>query len=157
MKRFLPILMVVSLACCSASQIAIAGQELKAAESACKKVLRTDKWLENIGNQTLCYQAAVQGSPYARKMLHRSSFLVEPVMRFYLDVAIPAATLSLELTASDRKRLQRQQTKFWRRKNDSDLDLLFLQDNARLPYRFYNATQKGKIVEVIAHFQMGLS
>jgi hypothetical protein len=156
MKRFLAILMVVSLTCFSASRIAIAGQELKAAESACKKVLRTDKWLENLGNQTLCYQAAVQGSPYARKMLHRSSFLVETVLRLYLDVAIPAATLSLELTTSERRRLQRQQTKFWRSKKDSDFDLLFLQDNAGLPYRFSKATQKGKIAEVIVHFQKGL-
>ncbi|MEO2177455.1 MAG: hypothetical protein ABGY96_25615, partial [bacterium] len=32
-----------------------------------------------------------------------------------------------------------------------------LQDNAGLPYRFSNATQKGKIAEVIVHFQRGLS
>jgi len=149
--------MVVALASCSASRIAIAGQELKAAESACKKVLRADKWLKKLDNQTLCYQAAVQGSPYARKMLHRASFLVEPVMRLYLDVAIPAATLSLELTTSERRRLQRQQTKFWRITKNAGLDLLFLQGNAGLPYRFYNAIQKGKIAEVIVHFQKGLS
>ena len=157
MNRFLAILIIAALACFSINQIAIAGQELKAAESACKKVLRADKWLEKFDNQTLCYQAAVQGSSYARKMLHRSSFLVEPVMRLYLDVAIPAATLNLGLNTSDRKRLQRQQTKFWRITKNADLDLLFLQGNAGLPYRFYHAIQKGKIAEVIVHFQKGLS
>ena len=156
MNRFLAILMVVALACFNASRMAIAGQDLKAAESACKKVLRADKWLKKLDNQTLCYQATVQGSPYARKMLHRASFLVEPVMRLYLDVAIPAATLSLQLTTSERRRLQRQQTKFWRITKSAGLDLLFLQGNAGLPYRFYNAIQKGKIAEVIVHFQKGL-
>ena len=157
MNRFLAILMVVALACFNTSRMAIAGQDLKAVESACKKVLRADKWLEKLGNQTLCYKAAVHGSSYARKMLHRASFLVEPVMRLYLDIAIPAATLSLDLNASERRRLQRQQTKFWRITKNADLDLLFLQGNVGLPYRFYNATQKGKIAEVIVHFQKGLS
>ena len=156
MNRSLAILMVAALACFNASRMAIAGQDLKAAESACKNVLRADKWLEKLGSQTLCYQAAVHGSSYARKMLHRASFLVEPVMRLYLDVAIPAATLSLQLTASERRRLQRQQTKFWRITKNAGLDLLFLQGNAGLPYRFYNAIQKGKIAEVIVHFQKGL-
>ena len=125
--------MVFVLACFNTSRMAIADQDLKAVESACKKVLRADKWLEKLDNQTLCYEAAVHGSSYARKMLHRASFLVEPVMRLYLDIAIPAATLNLGLNASERRRLQRQQTKFWRITKNADLDLLFLQDNVGLP------------------------
>ncbi len=157
MNRFPVLLVFVVLTCFSATPNVAAGQEQKAAENTCKKVLRADKWLEKAGNRTICYQAVLEGSSYARKMLHRSSFLVEPALRLYLDVAIPAATPDLELTTSERKRLQRQQTRFWRQAKNADLDLLFLEDNAGLPYRFSKVTQKGKMAEVIVHFQRGLN
>ncbi len=157
MSRFPVLLAIVALTCLSTSPNVAAGQEQKAAEKLCKKVLRADKWLEESKNRKICYQAVLEGSPYARKMLHRSSFLAESVLRLYLDVAIPAATPSLELAASDRRRLQQQQTRFWRKTKNADLDLLFLQSNAGLPYRFSKVTQKGKIAEAIVHFQRGLN
>jgi len=132
-------------------------QEAKAAANTCKKAVRYDKQLEDLQNRTICYQAAAQGDRYARKMLHRSAFFGWGALRLYLDAAIPAATPDLETDPHHTKRLQRQQAAFWRKKRDADLDLLFLQDNAGLPYRIAEETQKGKIAEIIVHFQKGLN
>jgi hypothetical protein len=129
----------------------------KAAANTCKKAVRYDKQLTDLQNRTVCYQAAVQGDRYARKMLHRSAFFAARTLRLYLDAAIPAATPDLESDPRHTKRLQRQQAAFWRKTKVADSDLLFLQDNAGLPYRIAKDTQKGKIAEIIVHFQKGLN
>ena len=157
MKRLPVVLMFVFIVGMTADPLEAIGQSGNTAEDACKKALRADKWLEEYKNQTLCYRAVLEGSSYARKMLHRSSFLVEPVLRLYLDVAIAASTPDLDLGSTERKRLQRQQARFWRKSKNADLDLLFLEDNSGFPYRFSKVTQKQKIAEVIVHFQKGLS
>ena len=53
---------------------AAAEPHAKVAANTCRNVLRYDKRLTKLKNRTVCYQAAVQGDRYARKMLHRSSF-----------------------------------------------------------------------------------
>ncbi|MDP6633240.1 MAG: hypothetical protein QGI51_07055 [Dehalococcoidales bacterium] len=135
---------------------AAAEPHAKVAANTCRNVLRYDKRLTKLKNRTVCYQAAVQGDRYARKMLHRSSFLPDRALSLYLGAAIPAATPHLERDPRQTKSLQRQQAAFWRKTKDADLDLLFLQDNASLPYRFAKITQKGKVAEVVVHFQRGL-
>ena len=149
--------MLVFLVGMIADPLEAIGQSTNTAEDACKKALRADKWLEQYKNQTLCYRAVLEGSSYARKMLHRSSFLVEPVLRLYLDVAIAASTPDLDLGSTERKRLQRQQARFWKKSKNADLDLLFLEDNSGFPYRFSKVTQKQEIAEIIVHFQRGLN
>ncbi len=59
MNRFPVLLVFVVLTCFSATPNVAAGQEQKAAENTCKKVLRADKWLEKAGNRTICYQAVL--------------------------------------------------------------------------------------------------
>ena len=157
MKQFPAALMLVFIVGFIGTPPEAIGQSANTAEDACKKALRADKWLEQYKNQTLCYQAVLEGSSYARKMLHRSSFLVEPVLRLYLDVAIAASMPDLDLGSTERKRLQRQQTRFWKKSKNADLDLLFLEDNSGFPYRLSKVTQKQKIAEVIVHFQKGLN
>jgi len=149
--------MLVFLVGMIADPLEAIGQSTNTAEDACKKALRADKWLEQYKNQTLCYRAVLEGSSYARKMLHRSSFLVEPVLRLYLDVAIAASTPDLDLGSTERKRLQRQQARFWKKSKNADIDLLFLEDNNGFPYRFSKVTQKQEIAEIIVHFQRGLN
>jgi len=157
MKQLPTLLMLVFLVGIFTTSLEAIGQSGTTAEDACKKALRADKWLEKYPNQTVCYQAVIEGSAYARKMLHRSSFLVEPVLRLYLDVAIAASTPDLDLSSADRRRLQRQQVRFWKKSKNAELDLLFLEDNSRFPYRFAKVTQKENTAEVIVHFQRGLS
>lgn len=135
---------------------AAAEQHAKIAANTCKNVVRYDKQLADLKNRTVCYQAVVQGDRYARKMLHRSAFLADQALSLYLGAAIPAATPILGRDPRQTKSLQRQQAAFWRKAKDADLDLLFLQDNAGLPYRFAEITQKGKVAEVVVHFQRGL-
>lgn len=135
---------------------AAAEQHAKVAANTCKKVIRFDKQLTDFKNRTICYQAVVQGDRYARKMLHRSAFLADQALSLYLGAAIPAAIPILERDPRQTKSLQRQQAAFWRKTKDANLDLLFLQDNAGLPYRFAEITQKGKVAEVVVHFQRGL-
>ena len=157
MKRSSSLLMLVFVVGIFASSPDVVGQSDTTTEDACKKSLRADKWLEKYENQTLCYQAVLEGSSYARKMLHRSSFLVEPVLRLYLDVAIAASTPDFDLGSTERKRLQRQQMWFWKKSKNADLDLLFLEDNSGFPYRFSKVTQKEDRAEIIVHFQRGLN
>ena len=157
MKQLPTLLMLIFLVGIFTTSLEAIGQSGITAEDACKKALRADKWLEKKPNQTVCYQAVIEGSAYARKMLHRSSFLVDPVLRLYLDVAIAASTLDLDLGSADRKRLQRQQVRFWKKSKNADLDLLFLEDNSRFPYRFSKVTQKKDRAEIIVHFQRRLS
>ena len=157
MKRLPVVLMLVFLVGMIADPLEAIGQSTNTAEDACKKALRADKWLEQYKNQTLCYRAVLEGSSYARKMLHRSSFLVEPVLRLYLDVAIAASTPDFDLGSTERKRLQRQQVRFWKKSKNADLDLLFLEDNSGFPYRFSKVTQKEDRAEIIVHFQRGLN
>lgn len=157
MKRLPVVLMLVFLVGMIADPLEAIGQSTNTAEDKCKKALRADKWLEQYKNQTLCYRAVLEGSSYARKMLHRSSFLVEPALRLYLDVAIAASTPDLDLGSMEHKRLQRQQVRFWKKTKNSDLDLLFLEDNSGFPYRFLKVTQKEDRAEIIVHFQRGLN
>ena len=159
LARLLAVILVIASAFPGAAQSTTVPLEkdAKAAANTCKKAVRYDKQLTDLQNRTICYQAAVQGDHYARKMLHRSAFFTARALRLYLDAAIPAATPDLESDPRHTKRLQRQQAAFWRKKKDADLDLLFLQDNAGLPYRIAEDIQKGKIAEIIVHFQKGLN
>ena len=127
------------------------------ASNACKKSIKKDKQLANLESQTVCYQAAIGGDRFARKMLHRSAYFASQALRLYLDVAIPLAKPGLGSDLTQSKRLRRLQTGFWHKQNHADHDLMFLHDNAGLPYRIADSSQKEKIAEVIVHFQKGLN
>jgi|TARA_Y100000031_G_scaffold101368_1_gene111130 hypothetical protein len=131
-------------------------QQIDEIVAECKEAVRSDKKLEVPANRSLCHQAVAVGSGYARKMLHRSAG-VEEAMRLYLDVAILAAVPSLELSASELNRIQRQQAAFWRESKKANQDLLFLQDLAGFPYRIALSPQSERLADVIVHFQKGLN
>jgi hypothetical protein len=157
MVRLLPIVLAIGVAIPAFGGLVLADSTAAVASNACKKAVRNDKQLTELTNRTVCYQAAVQGDLYARKMLHRSEFLAAQVSRLYLDVAIPSSKPNLESNLRLIKRLRRLKAAFWNKGKDAELDLLFLHDNAGLPYRIAEVTQKGKVAEVIVHFQRGLN